>query len=225
MSPRILDRKAVERAVREAVLGELKKTRGKESGGTPPRLVVNASARHMHVTPKDLEILFGPGAFLNPHALLRQEGQFAAKETVTLIGPRKRLISGLRILGPVREYTQIELALTDAITLGIADVPVRSSGDIAGSPGAYVMGPAGMLELKEGVIRAAPHAHMGPGDAELYGVKDGEFMRLAVTGTASVTFDRVLVRVSERFKLEVHLDTDSANACDLARAAEARLFK
>jgi putative phosphotransacetylase len=188
-------------------------------------MVVNASARHMHVTRKDLEILFGPGAELHAQAPLYQESHFAARETVTLIGPKNRMISNLRILGPVRGYTQIELAFTDAITLGIADVPVRNSGDVVGSAGGYVMGPAGMLEMKEGIIRAALHAHLGFRDAESYRVKDGDLMKLQVVGTADVTFGRVLARVAPGLKLEVHLDTDEANACDLAHAKEIRLFK
>jgi len=219
-----LDRGTVERAVRDAVLSRLKKA-GKTVGNQPSKMVVNASARHMHVTQKDLEILFGSTAKLAVHVPLYQEGQFAAKETVTLIGPRNRLISNLRILGPVRSCTQIELAFTDAIMLGIGDVPVRNSGDIAGSAGAYVMGPAGMLELKEGVIRAAIHAHMGPADAAWYGVGDGDLMKLSVAGPVEVTFGRVLVRVAPGFRLEVHLDTDEANACALAYAKEIRLFK
>jgi putative phosphotransacetylase len=219
-----LDRKLVETAVREAVLAQLKGGSVPSSSGTP-RMVVHASARHMHVTQADLETLFGPGAKLHVRKPLYQDGHFAAEEAVTIIGPRNRLISGLRILGPVREYSQVELAFTDAVTLGIEGVPVRNSGDIKGSAAAYVMGPAGMLELKEGIIRASIHAHMNPADAAFYGVKDKETMKLLVRGSTSVIFDRLLVRVAEGMKLEVHLDTDEANACDLAHAKEIRLFR
>ncbi len=144
-----IDSSLVERVVREAVMQRFPRP----SQRSP--LVVNVSARHMHLSATDLATLFGPGAKLTPMRALYQEGQFAAQETVTLVGPRSRLISSLRILGPLRNQSQIELAFTDAITLGIDDLPVRISGDTPGTPGAYVMGPAGMLELKEGVIRAA----------------------------------------------------------------------
>ena len=180
----------------------------------PRPLVVNASARHCHLTPQAVETLFGRGHQLTPKKWLYQERQFAAEEAVTLIGPRSRVISNLRILGPCRDLNQVELAFTDAISLGF-DIPVRQSGQIKGTPGCMLMGPAGFLELPEGVIRAAPHVHMHPDDAAFYGVKPGEFIRLRVSGTCAITFDRLLVRVSPDFKLEVHIDTDEANACQL----------
>ena len=180
----------------------------------PRPLVVNASARHCHLTPQAVETLFGRGHQLTPKKWLYQEGQFAAEEAVTLIGPRSRVISNLRILGPCRDLNQVELAFTDAISLGF-DIPVRQSGQIKGTPGCMLMGPAGFLELPEGGIRAAPHVHMHPDDAAFYGVKPGEFIRLRVSGTCAITFDRLLVRVSPDFKLEVHIDTDEANACQL----------
>jgi putative phosphotransacetylase len=155
---------------------------------------------------------------------LYQEGQYAAKEAVTLIGPRSRMISGLRILGPCRNFNQVELAYTDAISLGF-DIPVRNSGDIKGTPGCMLMGPAGFLELEEGVIRAAPHAHMSPADAEFYGVKNGDFMKMRVGGECGVTFDRMFVRVAKDFKLEVHIDTDEGNACNLGPKAQCQLLK
>jgi putative phosphotransacetylase len=179
----------------------------------------------MHVSQADLETLFGLGHPLTPMRPLYQEGQFAAQETVTLIGPRSRLISNLRILGPVRKQSQIELATTDGITLGIEDLPHRLSGDIAGTPGGYVMGPVSMVHLKEGVIRAAPHVHMTPRDAEYYGVRHKDVMRLQIGGPAGVTFDRIMVRVDPAFKLEVHLDTDEANACGLHLSQEVELMK
>jgi putative phosphotransacetylase len=156
---------------------------------------------------------------------LYQPGNFAAKETVTLIGPRSRLISNLRILGPLRSRTQIELAFTDAISLGYEDVPIRLSGDLDGTPGAYVMGPHGVVELKTGVIRAAMHAHINPDEAAHFGVGPGDVMKLRVGGDAGVTFQRVHVRVDPSFRLEVHMDTDEANACGLRYAREIGLFK
>jgi putative phosphotransacetylase len=208
-----LDRAAVEKVVR-AVLGEFR-------AASP--LKVNVSARHIHLCPKDFETLFGKGAWLTSFRPLYQEGHFAAAETVTIIGPKSRLITGLRILGPLRSYSQVELAYTDVVLLGIDSVPVRMSGDIDGTPGAWLMGPAGMLELKQGVIRAAMHVHMSERDAARMGVADKDIMELRVEGDAPVVFERVHVRVNPAFKLEVHLDTDEANACHLASASRVSL--
>ena len=220
-----LDRTAVERIVRELVTERLRKQARARGDGQPSPLVVNASARHMHLSQPDFEKLFGAGAKLTSMRALYQEGQFAAEQTVTLVGPRRRLISNLRILGPLRNLSQVELAFTDAITLGIDDIPIRLSGDIQGTPGGYVMGPAGMLEMKEGIIRAAMHVHMSPADADYYGVKNGDIMRLRVGGAAAMTFDKVLVRVDPKFRLEAHMDTDEANACGLHLTKEVALVK
>ena len=190
----------------------------------PNPLVVNVSARHCHLTPQAVEILFGKGRTLTPMKWLYQKDQYAAEESVTLIGPRSRVISNLRILGPCRDLDQVELAFTDSISLGF-DIPVRSSGNIAGTPGCMLMGPAGFLEMKEGVIRAAPHAHMSPDDATFYGVKAGEYMRLRIGGPCAMTFDRMLVRVHADFKLEVHIDTDEGNACALRPDTPVELVK
>jgi putative phosphotransacetylase len=193
--------------------------------GNAPTLVVNSSARHMHISPENLETLFGKGAKLTVHKMLYQEGQFASEQTVTLIGPRRRVIPSMRILGPCRNLTQIELALTDAVQLGM-DIPVRMSGDIKGTPGGYVMGPKGMLEMKDGIIRAARHVHMSPSDAKFYGVKHLDRITMKVTSPACNTrFDDMIVRVDPSFKLEVHIDTDEANACDLERATKVELIK
>lgn len=215
-----IDRARVEQVVREVVLGRL----GPDGRDVPSRLVVHASARHMHVNRADLDALFGPGHELTPERPLHQEGNYAAKETVTLVGPRSRIIPNLRILGPLRDRSQIELAYTDAIGLGLDTVPVRLSGNIAGTPGAFVMGPKGMVELKEGVIRAAIHAHMSPAEAEYYGVKQGDVMKLRVGGDAGVVFSRVHVRIDPRARLNVHMDTDEANACALHLAKEIELI-
>ncbi len=220
-----LNREAVEEIVRQSVL--LRLGAGKQSRGrtAPSPLRVTVSARHLPGAPEDLAKLFGAGHQLTPMRPLYQEGQYAAEETVTLIGPRRRLISNLRILGPARTQTQVELAFTDAITLGIENVPVRLSGDIAGTPGAFLLGPGGMLELKEGIIRAARHVHMSPADAEYYGVRQDDVMKLRVGGNAGVTLDRIHVRVDSRFRLEVHLDTDEANACGLHLSPEIELIR
>jgi putative phosphotransacetylase len=181
------------------------------TAAAPNPLVVNVSARHCHLTPAAVEALFGKGHQLTVHKWLYQEGQFAAKETLTLIGPRSRVISNLRILGPCRSLNQIELAYTDSVALGF-DIPLRLSGNIAGTPGAMLMGPAGFFELEQGVIRAARHVHMHPDDAAFYGVKNGDQMRLRIGGPCALTLENLLCRVEPSFKLEVHVDTDEGNA-------------
>jgi putative phosphotransacetylase len=213
-------RAAIELLVREALFRQVGQAAPAQPG---PVLLVNSSARHMHVSPESLEILFGAGAKLTVHKWLYQEGQFASEQTVTLIGPRRRVIPNLRILGPCRNLTQIELALTDAVQLGM-DIPVRMSGDIEGTPGGYVMGPKGMLEMKNGIIRAARHAHMSPADAQYYGVKHLDKITLKVASPGCNTrFDDLIARVDPAFKLEVHMDTDEANACDLEHASKVEL--
>src|SRR6187401_994310 len=146
--PQTLHRAVVEHWVRQAVYQRLGKAMPRVAGAPNP-LVVNISARHCHLTPEAVEALFGKGHQLTVHKWLYQEGQFAAKETVTLIGPRSRVISNLRILGPCRNLNQVELAYTDAIALGF-DIPLRASGNIAGTPDAMLMGPAGFFEMKDG---------------------------------------------------------------------------
>jgi propanediol utilization protein len=190
----------------------------------PPNLVVNVSARHCHVTQEDLERLFGKGRRLTPYKALYQDGFFAAEETVTMIGPRHRIITGLRILGPCRDHSQVELAFTDAVMLGL-DVPVRKSGDHRDSPGAYLMGPAGMIRLERGVIRHERHVHMGEADAAWYGVKDGDRLKLRVKSDCPTVLESLLVRLSPGAKLEVHLDTDEGNAVNYPRASGFELFK
>ena len=215
-------RPVVEALVRSALFRQL----GVEQPAAPaPNLVVNSSARHMHISPENVELLFGPGAKLTVHKWLYQQGQFASEQTVTLIGPRRRVIPNLRILGPCRNLTQIELAITDAIQLGM-DIPVRMSGDIEGTPGGYVMGPKGMLEMQDGIIRAARHVHMSPADAAFYKVKHLDRITLKVASPfCNTRFDDLIARVDPSFKLEVHMDTDEANACDLERATKVELFK
>lgn len=221
-----LDRGVVERIVRDALTRRLP-----GAGGAPPRaergvkgVVVNVSARHAHVTQEDLERLFGKGHQLKPFKWLYQDGFFAAEEVVTIIGPRQRIIQNLRILGPCRDYSQVELAFTDAIQLGI-DVPVRKSGDHRDTPGCWMMGPAGMIRLERGVIRHERHVHMGPADAEQYGVKDGDRLHLRVKSDCGAVLEDLLVRLSPASKLEVHIDTDEGNAVNYPRATKFELFK
>lgn len=188
-----------------------------------PNLVVNISARHMHMTRADLQTLFGPGAELTVYRWLYQPGEFASEQQVTVIGPRRRVIENVRILGPLRGHTQLEISATDAVALGV-DAPVRPSGQIEGTPGCLVLGPKGMIELKQGVIRAERHVHMSPADAAVYGFADRQYVKLRVDSDCATTFERVLCRVDEKFLLEVHLDTDEGNACNLVNAMSVELL-
>ena len=218
-----MHRAVVEHLVRQAVYSRLGKPLP-TAAAAPNPLLVNISARHCHLTQEAVEALFGKGHQLTVHKWLYQEGQFAAKETLTLIGPRSRVISNLRILGPCRNLNQVELAYTDGIALGF-DLPLRISGDIKGTLGCMLMGPAGFFEMQEGVIRALRHVHMSPRDAEFYGVKAGDAMKLKIGGECGITLDRMLCRVDKSFKLEVHIDTDEGNACNLQANTLCELIK
>jgi len=211
----------VEQIVRQVALEYL----GRGKNGTAPVLTVHTSARHMHVCREDMDVLFGPGSDLTFDRPLFQEGNFAAKEAVTIVGPRSRLISNLRILGPMRKQSQVELAFTDAIMLGFDKIPIRISGDIAGTPGAVIIGPKGVVELKEGVIRAGIHVHMNPAEAAYFGVAKGDKMKLRIGGLAGLTFNNVVVRIDPTSRLNVHMDTDEANACGLHLTKDIELFK
>ncbi len=154
-----------------------------------------------------------------------QDGFYAAKQTVMVVGPRRRMLPNVRVLGPTRPDSQVELALTDSISLGI-DAPVRHSGKIDGTPGCVLVGPAGTVQLEPGVIRAARHVHMNFADADYYGVSNGDMMQLKIVSPdCSVIFDDVLVRADKAAKLEVHIDTDEGNACNLDAATEVILKK
>jgi len=213
-----VDRKLIEQIVREVVLAQV--------GGPPgkAKLVISVSARHCHLTDADTETLFGEGHKLTVQKDLYQDGYFAAEETVMVVGPKRRMLPTVRVLGPTRPETQVELAFTDGISLGI-DLPVRLSGNIKDTPGCVLVGPKGVVELKQGVIRAARHVHMGPDDAAYYGVKSGDFMSLRVDSCCGVVFHGLQVRVGTGIRLEVHLDTDEGNACDLDHATQVELFK
>src|SRR5579871_949131 len=224
MSLATLDRSQIERLVRDALSKHASGNGRAKSQAAGPKLVVNISARHCHVTQEDLERLFGKGHRLTPFKALYQDGFFAAQEAVTIIGPRHRMIPNLRILGPCRDHSQVELAFTDAISLGL-EVPVRRSGDHRDSPGCYLLGPAGMIELPRGVIRHERHVHMGPADATYYGVKDGDRLQLRVKSSCSAVLEDLLCRVAAGSKLEVHVDTDEGNAIDLTHATQAELFR
>ena len=211
------DRATIERIVRDVVLRQVAEPNGL-------KLVVSISARHCHLTDEHVEILFGPGSKLTPMKPLYQDGFFAAKETVMVVGPRKRMLPEVRVLGPTRPHSQVELAFTDGISLGI-DLPVRASGKIEGTPGCVLVGPKGVVELKQGVIRAERHVHMSLKHADHYGVKNGDRMSLRIRSSCSTVFEDLLVRADQTSKLEVHLDTDEGNAVDLDHATKVELIK
>jgi propanediol utilization protein len=213
-----LDRNIIEQIVREIVL--------QRSGAAPsePKLVVSISARHLHLTDEHVEILFGAGHKLTPMKDLYQDGFYAAEETVMVVGPKKKMLPSVRVLGPTRPASQVELAFTDGISLGI-DLPVRASGKIEGTPGCVLVGPKGVVDLKQGVIRAERHVHMSNEHAAYYGVKNGDRMSLRIDSSCSVVLRDLLVRADATSKLEVHLDTDEGNAADLDHAWNIELLK
>lgn len=226
MSTALLDRSDVERIVREIVRRQFSFDAREPSPAAraEPNLVVSVSARHVHLTDEHVETLFGPGHTLTPAKDLYQDGFYAAEETVMVVGPRRRMLPSVRVLGPTRSFSQVELAFTDGISLGI-DLPVRASGKITGTPGCVLVGPAGVVELSEGVIRAERHVHMSNHDAEHFGVKNGDRMDLKIESSSSVLLKDLLVRADGTSKLEVHIDTDEGNACDLDHAISVSLEK
>jgi len=177
------------------------------------KVPVGISNRHVHLTEEHIEILFGAGHQLTPTKDLSQPGQFACEETVTLVGP-KGSMPNVRVLGPARKATQIELAATDTFKLGVKP-PVRDSGDLEGTPGLELVGPAGRVQVDSGTIIAARHIHMTPEDAEKYGLKDGQHVKVRVPGPRAGVFERVLIRVSPNYALDMHVDTDEGNAFGL----------
>ncbi len=196
----------------------------KNKVNTTPVIPIAVSARHMHITQETLEQLFGAGYQLTERNPLSQPNQFAANETVTIVGPKNK-IERVRILGPVRPKNQIEISRTDEFYLGI-DAPVRESGKTENSAGCKVIGPKGEINLKEGLICAWRHIHMTPQDAAIFGVADRDIVEVEVTeGSRSLTFGNVLIRVSPKYKLEMHIDTDEGNAAELGRSAQGVLLK
>ena len=174
------------------------------------KFIVETSARHIHVTAETLATLFGSDAVLHNKKDLSQPGQFACEERVKLVGPKGELM--VTILGPTRPADQVELSFTDARTLGLKAVPVRESGDVAGTPGLTLVGPAGEVEMAEGTIVAKRHIHMTPADAEKLGVTDKEIVKVRLDTARPLIFDDVVVRVSPKFALAMHIDTDECNA-------------
>jgi putative phosphotransacetylase len=202
----IAEEKVVELIVRE-VVSKLK------DQGEPKQVLINVSARHIHLSQAHVEALFGPGYQLTKAKDLMQPGQFASNEQVVVTGP-KGTFPKVRVLGPARGDTQLEISATDARTIGVAPM-VRLSGNIEGTPGFTIEGPAGKVTVDKGAIVAARHIHMTPADAEKYGVTNGQVVRVKTAGGRPLTFDDVVVRVNQNFALEMHIDTDEANAAGL----------
>ncbi len=178
------------------------------------QIPVGVSARHAHVTQEHLEILYGAGHQLTVYAPLYQPEAFAANETVTIVGKRMRAIEAVRILGPVRHYSQVEVAQTEAIRLGL-NPPIRDSGDLVGAEPITLIGPAGSVYLEEGAICATRHIHMTPNHAEALGIHENELLKVHFRGERALTFENVRPKISEGYALQMHLDTDDSNAAGL----------
>lgn len=186
-------------------------------------LPIAMSNRHIHLGQEDLETLFGEGYELTKFKDLSQPGQFASEEKVDIVGP-KREIGGVRILGPVRDETQLEISVTDAFTLGIKPI-IRNSGDIQDTPGVKLVGPKGEVEIEKGTIVAARHIHMNTSHAKDFGVEDKDVVKIKVEGPRGLTFDNVLVRVSDKYDLEMHVDVEEGNACGIRNGDKVAIIK
>lgn len=184
---------------------------------------VGVSNRHIHLSQEHVEALFGPGYQLTKKKEL-MGGQFACNECCTIVGLKLRAIENVRVLGPARKSTQVEISSTDARKLGI-NVPVRESGDIAGSAPIAIVGPKGAVYCKEGCIIAARHIHMSPADAASCGVQDGDYVSVKVENERGTTFNHVKIRVDESFTLEMHIDTDEANASEIQQGDKVMVIK
>ena len=196
--------------VKKTLLEMGTETKGEDVNGIP----VGVSNRHIHLSKEDLETLFGEGYELTPIKDLSQPGQYACKECLTLIGPSMRPIENVRVLGPVRKTSQVEISATDSYVLKVKP-PVRESGKIEGSSPIRIVGPKGIVELKEGCIIANRHIHMSPSDGEKFGVRDGDYIDVDVNGKRRTRWFDVQVRVHKDFRLEMHVDTDDANAAGI----------
>ena len=186
---------------------------------------VGISNRHIHLSTQDLETLFGAGYELTPIKELSQPGQYACKEQLTIVGPSMRAIEGVRVLGPERKASQVEISRTDSFVLKVKP-PVRESGDIKGSAPVTIIGPKGIVTLSEGCIIANRHIHMSEEDGRHFGIKDNEYVTVdAVSGTRRTRFFDVQVRVNSAFRLEMHLDTDDANAAGLSNGSKVRIVR
>ena len=194
------------------------------ASGSNDTVPVGVSNRHIHLSTADLETLFGAGYELTPIKDLSQPGQFACKETLTIVGPSLRPIENVRVLGPVRKASQVEISRTDSFTLKVKP-PVRESGDIAGSAPVTIIGPKGVVTLKEGCIIANRHIHMSTDEGAAFGLSDGQYVVVEVNGERRTKFYDVQVRVHKDFRLEMHIDTDDANAAGIGNGAKVKIVK
>ena len=194
------------------------------ASGSNDTVPVGVSNRHIHLSTADLETLFGAGYELTPIKDLSQPGQFACKETLTIVGPSLRPIENVRVLGPVRKASQVEISRTDSFTLKVKP-PVRESGDIAGSAPVTIIGPKGVVTLKEGCIIANRHIHMSTDEGAAFGLSDGQYVDVEVNGERRTKFYDVQVRVHKDFRLEMHIDTDDANAAGIGNGAKVKIVK
>ena len=194
-----------------------------EMGGAGD-IPVGISNRHIHLTREHVDILFGKGYKLTPIKELSQPGQFACKEQLTIVGPSMRPIEGVRVLGPERKSSQVEISRTDSFTLKVKP-PVRESGDIKGSAPVTIIGPKGVVTLEEGCIIANRHIHMSEEEGAAFGLKDGDYVTVDVKGERRTTFYDVQVRVNKAFRLEMHIDTDDANAAGIGNGARVTIRK
>ncbi|BCV20907.1 phosphate propanoyltransferase [Moorella sp. Hama-1] len=195
----------------------------READFLPVEVPVGISNRHIHLCREDLDVLFGPGYELTVYRDLSQPGEYAARETVTIVGPRG-VLEGVRVLGPVRSHSQVEISMTDGFHLGLKP-PVRESGDLEGTPGIAVVGPAGALNLPRGVILAARHIHMEADRAAALHLQDDQRVQVLVPGIRELILSNVIVRVRTDFRLELHLDTDEANAALLANGSKVKILR
>ena len=207
-------------ALTRLVISCMQKQQEKGNGFLVP---VGVSNRHIHLSQEHVEALFGPGYQLTKKKEL-MGGQFASNECCTIVGLKLRAIENVRVLGPARKSTQVEISSTDARKLGI-NVPVRESGDIAGSAPIAIVGPKGAIYCKEGCIVAARHIHMSPADAAACGVNDGDYVSVKVENERGTTFNNVKIRVDESFTLEMHIDTDEANASEFKQGDKVTVIK
>lgn len=216
-----LDASVIAAAVRSALEKEGVHVVSEAADGIP----VGVSNRHIHLTAADVEILFGKGYELQPMKELSQPGQYACKEQLTIVGPSMRAIEKVRVLGPVRKATQVEISRTDSFTLKVK-APVRESGKIAGSAPITIVGPKGVISIPEGCIIANRHIHMSPEDGKRFGVQDGEYVDVEVdAGERRTKWYDVQVRVHPEFRLEMHVDTDDANAVGLSCGGKVRIVR
>lgn len=202
------------------VIAEVGNKPAADTAGIP----VGVSNRHIHLSQEHLEVLFGKGYSLTPLKDLSQPGQFACKELLTIIGPSLRPIENVRVLGPLRKQSQVEISRTDSFVLKVKP-PVRESGNLAGSAPITIVGPKGVVTLQEGCIIANRHIHMSEEEGAAFGLKDCDYVTVEVGGERRTTFYDVQVRVNKAFRLEMHIDTDDANAAGIGNGARVKIVK